>query len=69
MIKLSKLLKNKNKIFSNLFNEKYEHKFGEFNKTAETERDNIVVWRWKNGAKFEIRCRLNLGNSFLKYSR
>ena len=43
MIKLSKLLKNKNKIFSNLFNEKYEHKFGEFNKTAETERDNIVV--------------------------
>ena len=38
MIKLSKLLKIKSKIHSNLFNEKYGIKLGELNDTTGTER-------------------------------
>ena len=38
LIKQSKLLKIK--ILSNLFNEKYGHKFGEFHNTTGTERVN-----------------------------
>ena len=42
LIKWSKLLKIKNKILANLFNEKYELKLGEFNKTTGTERVNFL---------------------------
>ena len=38
MIKQSKLLKIKSKIPTNLFNEKYGLKLGEFNNTTGTER-------------------------------
>ena len=38
LMKQSKLLKIKTKIFSNLFNEKYGLKLGEFNITNGTER-------------------------------
>ena len=38
LIKQSKPLKIKNKILSNLFNEKYGLKLGEFNSTTGTER-------------------------------
>ena len=38
LIKQSKLLKIKNKILSNLFNEKYGLKLGESNNTTGTER-------------------------------
>ena len=41
LIKQSKLLKIKSKILSNLFNEKYKHKLGEFNNTTRTERVKI----------------------------
>ena len=42
LIKQSKLLKIKSKILSNLFNEKYGLKFGEFNNTTWNERVNLV---------------------------
>ena len=38
LIKQSKLLKIKSKFLSNLFNEKYELKMGEFNNTTGSER-------------------------------
>ena len=38
LIKQSKPMKIKSKILSNLFNEKYRHKLGEFNNTFGTER-------------------------------
>ena len=38
LIKQSKLLKIKSNILSDLFNEKYGHKLGEFNYTTGTER-------------------------------
>ena len=38
MINQSKLLKIKNKILSDLFNERYGIKLGEYNNTTETER-------------------------------
>ena len=38
----SKLLKIKSKILSNLFNEKYMLKLGEFNNATGTERVNLV---------------------------
>ena len=42
MIKQSKLVKIKSKILSNLFNEKYGLKFGEFDNTTETERVKVM---------------------------
>ena len=42
MIKQSKLPKIKSKILSNMFNEKYELKFGEFNNTTGTERVKLL---------------------------
>ena len=42
LIKQSKLLKIKSKIFSDLFYEKYRLKFGEFNNTFGTEKVNHV---------------------------
>ena len=38
LVKQSKLLKIKSKILSNLFNEKYELKLGEYNNATETEK-------------------------------
>ena len=49
LIKQSKLLKIKKKILSNLFNEKYGLKLGEFNKTTGTER---VKLNWMKGNFF-----------------
>ena len=42
MIKQSKLLVIKSKILSDLLNEKYGLKLGEFDNTTETERLNII---------------------------
>ena len=42
LIKQNKLLVIKSKILSNLLNEKYGFKLGEFNNTAGTERVNII---------------------------
>ena len=41
LIKQSKLSRIKSKIHSNLFDEKYGHKLGEFNNTTETDRVKI----------------------------
>ena len=43
LIKQSKLLKINNKILSNLFNEKYGLKLGEFNNKTGTERVKMFV--------------------------
>ena len=42
MIQQIKLLMIKSKILSNLFNEKYELKLGEFNNTTGTERVKVL---------------------------
>ena len=47
MIKHSKLLKIKSKILSNMFNEKYRLKFGEFNNTTGTENKQKQIWIFK----------------------
>ena len=47
LIKQSKLLKIKGKILSNLFNEKYGLKLGEFNNTTGTERVKYKVDSWE----------------------
>ena len=44
LIKQSKLLKINSKILSNLFNEKYGLKLGEFNYTTGTERVKIHIF-------------------------
>ena len=45
MIKQSKLLKIKSQILSNLFNEKYGLRLGEFKNTTGTERVNRIHWQ------------------------
>ena len=50
MIKQGKLLKNKSKILSNLFNEKYRHKLGQFNNTTGTEGVKDRVKKRHNSA-------------------
>ena len=47
MIKQSKPLKIKRKILSNLFNEKYGVKLGEFNNTTGTERVKVPVYTFE----------------------
>ena len=42
LIKQSKLLQIKSQILSNLFNEKYGLKLGEFNNTTGTEKVNVI---------------------------
>ena len=49
LIKQSKLLKIKSKLLSNLFIEKYGHKFGEFNNTTGIEKVNFL--NLTNGSK------------------
>ena len=44
LIKQSQLLKIKSQILSNLFNEKYGLRLGEFNNTTGTERVNIASY-------------------------
>ena len=46
LIKQSKPLKIKSKILSNLLNEKYGLKLGEFNNTTGNERVNTNVVQW-----------------------
>ena len=54
LIKQSKLLKIKSKILSNLFNEKYGLKLGEFNNITGTERVKISEdWSW-SGTKSNL---------------
>ena len=53
LIKQSKLLKIKSQILSNLFNEKYGLRLGEFKNTAGTERVKLVG-SWAIGTQLDI---------------
>ena len=62
MIKQSKLLKIKSKILSNLFNEKYGLKLGEFNNTTWTERvKRLELAACSGSAKLPVAAPLGLG--------